>query len=224
MASVASTITAMEEEKVECKVRASQTAMWQISHRPGLVNGSAAWAQAAQWQAHIPSAEEAQVLLKKYGYDVDFYPKSLKKRPTLNGGPLLRLLLNEHFEQGGHTWYSIHCSITLREESGGNAVSWRAPRRLTHLRNGLHDPVKEKLGDTYVDLFGAAHFAHHGGIAGTTDRLQGWLSMLANNINEGQVSPDIVALVLEFFQTPDPDMLPDNTNVKKPQRGPMAAW
>jgi len=77
-----------------------------------------------------------------------------------------------------------------------------APRRLTQLRECLHDPVKLHLGANYASHFGETPFAKHGGPKGTTARLSAWLATLSDLVNLGALSPGLVASVLVFFRGP----------------------
>mmetsp|Transcript_84567 Transcript_84567/g.262631 ORF Transcript_84567/g.262631 Transcript_84567/m.262631 type:complete len:335 (-) Transcript_84567:62-1066(-) len=94
-------------------------------------------------------------------------------------------------------------------EGGGGApprraVEWRVKRRMRHLREGLHDPVKAICGRAYMQLFQGAHFAFHTSWPGTTDRLNAWLGLLASSIDSGAVAPSVAALALHFLEPPSP--------------------
>eukprot|EP00439_Symbiodinium_sp_Y106_P032389 s7229_g3.t2 len=52
--------------------------------------------------------------------------------------------LSEHVEEVGHTWYLVQCKLRLHD---GSTFTWTAPRRLAHLRAGMHEPVKELLDE-----------------------------------------------------------------------------
>lgn len=126
-------------------------------------------------------------------------------------------------EHCGHKWYMIDCRMEgLPEQSiaaecdvpklglcqvivhatRGRQLSWRSPRRLAQLRECLHDPVKKVLGNDYQQYFGETPFARHGNVAGTAERLNGWLTTLASVINNGQLQPSAVARVLSFLRGP----------------------
>eukprot|EP00933_Yihiella_yeosuensis_P021452 TRINITY_DN16961_c0_g2_i1.p1 TRINITY_DN16961_c0_g2~~TRINITY_DN16961_c0_g2_i1.p1 ORF type:complete len:262 (+),score=42.63 TRINITY_DN16961_c0_g2_i1:40-786(+) len=128
--------------------------------------------------------------------------------------PQLELHLEEHVEQAGHTWYVVQCALitsvrtSWARSSSSSApppvdkiVEWEAPRRLAQLRAGLHDPLRDFLGETmYRNRFGDAPFAKHGGWSGTTARLKNWLSALASLVNSDEATPGSVLLALNFFR------------------------
>mmetsp|Transcript_109753 Transcript_109753/g.342097 ORF Transcript_109753/g.342097 Transcript_109753/m.342097 type:complete len:196 (+) Transcript_109753:328-915(+) len=83
-----------------------------------------------------------------------------------------------------------------------------AKRRLVQIRERLHDPVKRELGGpAYETCFGAAPFAHKGGMRGTTARLKAWCEALAGAINAGICTPGMVWLTLQFLEVPAPPSL-----------------
>merc|ERR1712048_875852 len=113
-----------------------------------------------------------------------------------------------HIEFGGHTQYQIKCKVQSTAEqqivaescspqsSGAPSCqvhSWGTIRRLVHLREGLHDPLKHALRKRYEDFFEKTPFAHHTGVPGTTERLRGWLTTLTSCINSGVITPYLVA-------------------------------
>jgi len=74
--------------------------------------------------------------------------------------------------------------------------------RLSHLRKDLHDGLKTKLGLDYGKYFKATPFAHHMGPPGTTDRLHAWFQTLATCMSAGQLSPSLVAHVMQVLDAP----------------------
>merc|ERR1712107_335300 len=70
--------------------------------------------------------------------------------------PRLEVCPVKHEEASGHTWYRFDCVLTMR----GEAIStWAVWRRLKHIRDGLHDPLKQSFGnERYTDMMGDAHF------------------------------------------------------------------
>lgn len=130
-----------------------------------------------------------------------------------------------HEEHAGCTWYMVDCVLgplplasqrnngpyvlSVEDEAslqttGENRqqLAWRSPRRLVHLREALHDFIKEMLKDEYTDHFGETPFAKHGAPKGTTARLRAWLDKLADLINFRGVSPEIVMRTLVFLRPP----------------------
>jgi hypothetical protein len=117
--------------------------------------------------------------------------------------PQLELSVSGHEEEYGHTQYMITCNL-CRKDDALNATSWSTKKRLCDLREELHDIVKEGLGDAYAIHFGDSHFAHHGGLPGTTARLRVWMNALASCINGGALTPALSAAVLRFLDAPVP--------------------
>mmetsp|Transcript_11400 Transcript_11400/g.23131 ORF Transcript_11400/g.23131 Transcript_11400/m.23131 type:complete len:250 (+) Transcript_11400:65-814(+) len=165
--------------------------------------------------------QEPLALLQSFGYtaaDITAWrPEECKSAPKLS----IRIL--RHLEVQGHKWYVLSCSLSPRVEqppsdqpdagqdasgdahsSGCRRVEWRVKRRMRHLRQGLHDPVKAICGKAYAKVFQGAHFAFHTSMPGTTDRLNHWLEVLATSIDVGDVAPSIAALVLHFLEPPGP--------------------
>eukprot|EP00928_Gymnodinium_smaydae_P041032 TRINITY_DN27787_c0_g1_i1.p1 TRINITY_DN27787_c0_g1~~TRINITY_DN27787_c0_g1_i1.p1 ORF type:complete len:303 (-),score=72.93 TRINITY_DN27787_c0_g1_i1:83-913(-) len=129
---------------------------------------------------------------------LDEVPEGLER-----SGPWLGLGVGEHSESKGHTWYYVECSLA---PPGVQAVEWQVRRRLRHLRESWHDPLKAILGShEYRAVFGETPFAHRGGRKGTSVRLHEWCERLAARINSGQLSPAAVALTLRFLAAPDLD-------------------
>jgi len=161
--------------------------------------------------APVPS-EEVPRYLARYGYaalnDVHWRVLQLKFAggavlPEL-GGPRLQLAVLGHMERGGHTWYTVNCALVAPGMLKCR-LRWRVLRRLTHLREGLHSPVKTWLGQAVYDRhFGGSLFAMRGGPRGTTARLNGWCAVLAEVVNEGVCKPGMVAFILRFLGAPGP--------------------
>lgn len=141
--------------------------------------------------------------------------------PEAPAGPQLALTMLGHEECGGHTWYMIECHVkgltepamVLRYDASGERppagfreaeleLRWRAPRRLLHLRESLHDPLKLTLGTSYTSLFGSAPFARAGAPPGTTARLAAWLNKLAQLINKEALPAGLLSRTLLFFHGP----------------------
>mmetsp|Transcript_36098 Transcript_36098/g.90827 ORF Transcript_36098/g.90827 Transcript_36098/m.90827 type:complete len:231 (+) Transcript_36098:103-795(+) len=118
------------------------------------------------------------------------------------GHPKLDIRVQGHEEAEGHTLYSVECSLSGPKV---RQLDWSVKRRLRYFREGLHDPVKEHLGvGPYEQHFAGAPFAKKGGLPGTTSRLDTWCIALATCINARGCSPSMVAMVLHFFEVPEP--------------------
>jgi len=106
-----------------------------------------------------------------------------------------------HTEVDQHTWYALHCHLTRQDAEGWH---WQVDRRLKHLRKFLHDPIKVELGArSYDNIFASTRFAPHGGVVGTTGRLNAWLTALAEGINKCQLTPTTAARTLHFLEAPE---------------------
>jgi len=119
-------------------------------------------------------------------------------RQTRGEQPRLTMQVRGHKEALEHTWYAIHCQLSVCPRSGID-VSWMTYRRLEHLRTGLHDPLEDLLDKDYADIFKGAPFALRGGLQGTTARLDAWFTKLASAISQTQLPPAAVALCLRFL-------------------------
>lgn len=114
-----------------------------------------------------------------------------------DGTPMLRLGVQGH-EAEQHRFYAVDVQLQLGGK--GQVMQWRAPRRLTELRNGLHDPVKRALGPQEYDrFFGRSPFARSGRPPGTTARLDAWCAALADCVNAGGAPPAVLAQVVQFL-------------------------
>lgn len=115
-------------------------------------------------------------------------------RPVLTMGDVL-----SHTEMERHTWYKFSMHITV---TGMKGLHWTVERRLVHLREWLHDPVKLQLGAEYKEYFENAPFASHLAPPGTSERLCGWLKALSQYIADGRAKPKLLALLLRFMEAP----------------------
>jgi hypothetical protein len=138
--------------------------------------------------------------LEDYGFSVASKTQWRANAGAFCNKPVLRLKLDGHSEQDGHTYYNVKCHFF--SEKRDIHYDWTCKRRLGHLREDLHDRVKEDLGKNYEEFFSQAPFARRGGLSGTTGRLQNWLETLASCVNEQHVSPSFVMHLLQFFGTP----------------------
>eukprot|EP00444_Apocalathium_aciculiferum_P001701 CAMPEP_0183399272 /NCGR_PEP_ID=MMETSP0370-20130417/11824_1 /TAXON_ID=268820 /ORGANISM="Peridinium aciculiferum, Strain PAER-2" /LENGTH=327 /DNA_ID=CAMNT_0025580401 /DNA_START=18 /DNA_END=1001 /DNA_ORIENTATION=- len=207
---------ASEAWKDTCKVW-SNINMKVISRSPG-PHANYIWESAAAWVLFdfVEAAEFATSYLQIWGFN------------SVGGGkPKLTLQLEQsqsaeapgHEEHGGHTWYMIDChveglseaALVLQGQRGRShqtwrledrEMKWRSPRRLVQLRECLHDPVKDSLGDDYPRYFGETPFAKHGAPRGTTQRLAAWLAKLTELVNAGTLPPNLLARTLVFLHGP----------------------
>mmetsp|Transcript_55254 Transcript_55254/g.103594 ORF Transcript_55254/g.103594 Transcript_55254/m.103594 type:complete len:412 (-) Transcript_55254:192-1427(-) len=189
------------------------------------------WQAAAEWSLDGKCCEET-AYLTVYGYRA--VSKTTWNEEFLM--PDIRLDVEEHMEQAGNTWYVIKCGLNftpLGEQlwtsctDGGvgalpaESLQWQAPRRLQQLRGDLHDRLKYFMEeDFYAKVFEQTPFARHGGLPGTTARLQAWLARLAKAINSKEVPPQAVAITLLFLHAPLPSHVesPPASVEAKPKR------
>eukprot|EP00913_Durusdinium_trenchii_P007362 g6921.t1 len=102
---------------------------------------------------------------------LESYLRSRGFEKTLHAGkwPQLEILVRQHEEEYGHTWYRLDCTI---QYPGAETYVWYTSKRLRHFRERLHDRLKEELcPEDYEQLFASAPFARHGGLSGTTKPL-----------------------------------------------------
>jgi len=142
--------------------------------------------------------------LESYGYaakDLDTWVSAADARALR-----VKLKVNGHKEYAGFTMYIVKCELADARLSSPKAVAWEVRRRLSHLRQDVHDVVKKSLGErAYLHWFSSTPFAYHGGLPGTTARLSAWLGRLADVINEGGLTPRMVARVLNYIEAPSPE-------------------
>mmetsp|Transcript_22235 Transcript_22235/g.66788 ORF Transcript_22235/g.66788 Transcript_22235/m.66788 type:complete len:245 (+) Transcript_22235:67-801(+) len=117
--------------------------------------------------------------------------------------PELTLQVRGHEKVGKHSYYAVDCSLSRPGQWQSPYLTWRSSLRLTHLRAGLHDRVKQELGDSYKKCFDGVHFAHRYALNGTTARLDAWCRKLANSITAKQATPAVAAFTLQLLGVPD---------------------
>eukprot|EP00929_Paragymnodinium_shiwhaense_P045122 TRINITY_DN23094_c0_g1_i1.p1 TRINITY_DN23094_c0_g1~~TRINITY_DN23094_c0_g1_i1.p1 ORF type:complete len:251 (+),score=57.25 TRINITY_DN23094_c0_g1_i1:185-937(+) len=119
---------------------------------------------------------------------------------------LLHICVSGHMEVSGHTHYHVDCQLS-RQSKGALPLRWRVSKRLAWMRCELHDAVKARFAttDRYKSCFQDTPFARHGGVRGTTSRLDAWCRRLAHVINTRQVSPSLAAHTLHVLSAPNPD-------------------
>jgi len=115
----------------------------------------------------------------------------------------LQIYVNSHEECPlGHTYYTIQCSMANPGRNSNWRRQWSVARRLCHVREQLHNPLKERMGVAYELHFTCVHFPMRGGWPGTSSRLSEWLGVLGGLMRHGALSPENVCLVLMFLEAP----------------------
>ncbi|CAE7906503.1 unnamed protein product, partial [Symbiodinium necroappetens] len=140
--------------------------------------------------------------LEGYGYEARADLDVWAQRPGSATAPVMAFEVAGHEERGGHTWYQMKCSLMAPRSVP--ALRWKVERRLSSLREELHDRIKDGLGSSYATYFGKTPFALKGGLPGTTARLNLWFGSLAEVVNRGDAQPSVVALLLLFLEAPEP--------------------
>jgi len=135
--------------------------------------------------------------LEPYGYFASSHLLWRAHQP-----PELTLQVTSHCTIGKHTYYHLDCTLAKATGSSEDKYSWQAARRLAHLREGLHDPLKRSLGSSYQTYFCGVHFARHLRPAGTTARLDTWCRRLAYCITSKLAPPEIAAAMLRVLGAP----------------------
>lgn len=151
-----------------------------------------------RFQALAPVTVSA--FLEGYGYETRADTDMWLVRPGVSATPMLSFDVSGHEERGGHTWYQLKVCL----EVSAAPLRWTSERRLSTLREELHDRVKDVLGQNYAAHFSKTPFALKGGLPGTTARLTAWFGALAKVVNKGEAPPSLVALLLQFLEAPDP--------------------
>mmetsp|Transcript_93102 Transcript_93102/g.216365 ORF Transcript_93102/g.216365 Transcript_93102/m.216365 type:complete len:291 (-) Transcript_93102:216-1088(-) len=156
--------------------------------------------------------------LAPYGYHANSHLLWRGQRP-----PELTIRVHDHSLIGKHTYYHLDCTLAKSNESE-DMYTWRVARRLAHLREGLHDPLRCSLGSSYQTYFCGVHFAHHLRPSGTTARLNAWCHRLADCLNSRLVPPEIAAAVLRVLGVPSlATEVDDGRSLSTPQHKPEAA-
>eukprot|EP00927_Polykrikos_kofoidii_P019279 TRINITY_DN18993_c0_g2_i1.p1 TRINITY_DN18993_c0_g2~~TRINITY_DN18993_c0_g2_i1.p1 ORF type:complete len:570 (-),score=84.96 TRINITY_DN18993_c0_g2_i1:482-2191(-) len=153
-------------------------------------------------------AVDRVALLSKFGFeavsDDEWDPRHVA-RVKADQQPLLEIAVTGHEESDGHTWYIFVCALWRPSVDFGR-VEWTVHRRLSHIREGLHDPAKARMDPKlYTEYFGSAPFATRGGLPGTTARLRSWCQAFARAVNGSVVQPGIVAFALRLLDGPAKD-------------------
>lgn len=135
--------------------------------------------------------------------------------------PELSIHVTEH--DGSRSWlsssedqkYDLQCKLKSTFSRGERMAEWTCQKSLSELRSKLHDHVKKELGTDYKTHFQDTRFAHHGGLPGTTKRLDAWFKTLANVANEGHLKNDLLAVFLDQLQAPVPQVDPQLEQFRK---------
>lgn len=135
--------------------------------------------------------------------------------------PELSIHVTEH--DGSCSWlsssedqtYDLQCKLKSTFSRGERMAEWTCQKSLSELRSKLHDHVKKELGTDYKTHFQDTRFAHHGGLPGTTKRLDAWFKTLANVANEGHLKNDLLAVFLDQLQAPVPQVDPQLEQFRK---------
>jgi len=148
----------------------------------------------------VKSVKEAEIVafLCQFG----FLAKNAKSWGN-NRQPRLLFWIDSHSEMNSpwqHTWYAIMGNVII--DTSSSSRQWMVRRRLAHIRALLHDPVKRELSDEYNHHFKKARFARHGGLPGTTARMQSWFAALAKASLSGAISPALMARIICFLEAP----------------------
>jgi len=142
-----------------------------------------------------PELAKLKGLLEPYGYEV-LDLSTWATSPA--AGPQVHIEVTTHEKSGRGTLYTLLCGFVAPDVN--EECDWLVKRTLAHLR-GLHDDVKASLA-TYDLAFCDTPFAMKHGPPGTTGRLQAWTERLAQKMNEGQASPELVGRVFSFLELP----------------------
>eukprot|EP00913_Durusdinium_trenchii_P006701 g6298.t1 len=137
--------------------------------------------------------------LAQYGYKA----KSASEWFQWKDLPALTLHVCGHTKVDGHMFYDVKCALAEPGNWHSPYLSWRSLRRLCHLREGLHDPVKRSLGTAYREVFGNASFASSLHLPGTSARLNSWFQKLSGCLNRKEMSPALTAAALQLLGAPD---------------------
>lgn len=135
--------------------------------------------------------------------------------------PELSIHVTEH--DGSRSWrsssedqtYDLQCKLKSTFSRGERMAEWTCQKSLSELRSKLHDHVKKELGTDYKTHFQDTRFAHHGGLPGTTKRLDAWFKTLANVASEGHLKNDLLAVFLDQLQAPVPQVDPQLEQFRK---------
>eukprot|EP00439_Symbiodinium_sp_Y106_P076244 s3271_g15.t1 len=85
------------------------------------------------------TSSDLQPFLESYGYQAKSPSEWCSWKPL----PELALRVCGHTKVDGHMYYDVTCALSEPGKWHSPYLAWRTLRRLCHLREGLHDPVKK---------------------------------------------------------------------------------
>lgn len=154
-------------------------------------------------------ASEVPAFLAEYGY------VACDELTWKSAMPELTIQVVSHTTVRGHTFY--HVDSTLRwvpsedrrteamlDDAHTRLASSQIGLRLSHLRAGLHDPIRRALGSSYQTYFSNSPFARKLRPVGTTSRLDAWCRRVAYCIGARLLPPWVAALTLRLLALPVP--------------------
>mmetsp|Transcript_81158 Transcript_81158/g.180479 ORF Transcript_81158/g.180479 Transcript_81158/m.180479 type:complete len:333 (+) Transcript_81158:143-1141(+) len=114
----------------------------------------------------------------------------------------------------GHRWYMIEGILAKAGEWHKPLLTWTILRRMSHLRTGLHDVIKNENIEKYRAWFEDTAFEHRldiiSGSEAQVQRLDLWLRKLAKLVSSRGVPPYVAALTLRMVGTPEGFVMPDD--------------
>lgn len=192
--------------RISSSPRTHEKAVWKAAAHWNLPYGPAIWQSSDKCVAYLASFGYHAANLDEW----EIAPSASCQGSTpilslsiVEDGGLEQGLEPTHVEKAGFTWYRVDCALQPSDGQPMRMLEWCAPRRLRQLRESLHLHIKEGFGQKYGIAFAQTPFAQLGAPRGTSSRLRDWLRRLATVINQGDASPAMTALVLEFFQAPE---------------------
>lgn len=147
----------------------------------------------------VVAESDVPSFLAPYGYKA----KSATEWFNWKDLPVLSLQVCGHSKVDGHMFYDVKCTLAEPGRWHSPYLSWRSLRRLCHLREGLHDRVKQTLGTAYRDVFANSPFASSLHLPGTSARLNSWFQKLSACLNRKEMPPSLAAAALQLLGAPD---------------------
>lgn len=158
-------------------------------------------ANSAEWLAQhaLGDPDQDAPFLQAFGYAAIDSTSWASDPPYAR--PQIKIFVTEHARIGYHEWYLIN--VTLEQE-GFERFQWEAARRHVHIKKLWYEQVKQDCGPQYKKQFAGAHFPASGKSSSIMKKLVNWCIVVARGINDGYLSPAIVALTLRFLDAPGP--------------------